>query len=256
MSIAEQVFIFFFGAVIGSFLNAVIWRLRTRESFIVGRSYCPQCRETLEAVDLVPIVSYLMLCGRCRHCRKAIGPQYLWVELAVAAAFLLAARVWPPVAAFGISHLLLAWYAIAILTVVFVYDLRYFLVLRSVTLPATVILALGNLWLGYRWSLLAIGMIVAGGFFWLQHTLSKGRWVGGGDMYIGLLMGAILGWPMVLVALLLAYVSGAAVGLVLLAAKRKQLKSQLPFGPFLAAATLVTLLYGQPLVDWYLGLLL
>jgi len=257
MSLAEQIFIFCFGAVIGSFLNAVIWRLRTRESFLVGRSYCPKCRETLEVLDLVPILSYLVLGGRCRHCRKAIGSQYLWIELFVATAFLLAARVWQPgIAVGGLPRLLLAWYAIAILTIVFVYDLRYFLVLRSVTVPAAVIFAFANLLLGFHWSFVLAGMIVAGGFFWLQYKLSKGQWVGGGDMYVGFLMGAILGWPMVLVALLMAYVSGAIVGLALLAAKRKHLKSQLPFGPFLAAATLVVMLYGQRIIDWYLGILI
>ncbi len=255
-----QAFIFGFGAVIGSFLNAVLWRLRTKESFIFGRSYCPHCRHELAAVDLVPIVSYILLGGRCRYCRKTISPSYLLIEVAVGTLFLLSAL---NLIGMGgeldgrlLSRLLLDWYLIAVFVLVFVYDLRYMLILPSVVLPAAALVFIGNLALGYSWSSLVLGLALTAGFFYLQLVLSRGRWIGGGDVYLGLLMGAALGWSSSLLALFLAYVSGAVVGLGMIAAKRLNLKSQVPFGTFLSAAAIVSLLYGDRILSWYLGLAL
>lgn len=258
MSIVGQVFIFAFGAMIGSFLNAVLWRLRSKESFIVGRSYCPECRHVLSSADLVPIVSYLLLGGKCRYCRKPICPSYLLVEVAAGTLFLLAAlQVTSEQVILGtawLPQLLLFWYFIAVLILVFVYDLRYMLILPSVTLPAAAVAFVGNLALGRSWWSLLLGGAVGAGFFYLQLVLSRGEWIGGGDVYLGLLLGMILGWPLVLVALFLAYVSGAAVGLVLLASKKKTIKSQLAFGTFLSAATVMSMLYGNRILLWYLGI--
>lgn len=257
MSAVSQVFVFVFGAVIGSFLNAVAWRLRTRESFIRGRSYCPWCRHELSVADLVPIVSYIFLCGRCRYCRKTISPHYPAVEAVTGLLFLLAAL---RVAGAGdlpaalLPQLLLSWYLLAVLVLVFVYDLKYMLVLRTLTLTAAVIAFLGSFALGGGWLSPLVGAAVGGGFFWLQHAVSRGRWVGGGDLYLGILVGAMVGWPLVLLALFLAYVSGAIVGVGLIAFRRKTLKSQVPFGTFLAVAAAVTLLYGNRILFWYLSL--
>jgi prepilin signal peptidase PulO-like enzyme (type II secretory pathway) len=129
------------------------------------------------------------------------------------------------------------------------------LILRKVTLPATVVAVAANLALGVPLVSLAIGMLIGWGFFMAQILLSKGKWVGGGDAWLGLLMGAILGWPMVVVALFLAYISGALVGSVLLLLRRARMQSQLPFGTFLSAATIVALLVGDRILNWYLTLL-
>ena len=257
MSTIVQVFVFGFGTIIGSFLNAVIWRLRTKESFIVGRSYCPHCRHELAAADLVPMFSYLLLGGRCRYCRKPISPSYIAVETAVGALFLLAGLRWiggPAASVAALPQVLLAWYLIAVMVVVFVFDLRYMMILPSVVLPAAAVAFAANLALGRSPLSLLLGVLIAAGFFYLQLTLSRGRWIGGGDVYLGVLLGAMLGWQLVLVALFLAYVSGAIAGIGLLAAKKKTMQSQLPFGTFLSAAAIVALLYGDKLILWYLGL--
>jgi prepilin signal peptidase PulO-like enzyme (type II secretory pathway) len=258
MDAVLQAFIFAFGAVIGSFVNAVLWRLRTGESFVTGRSYCPHCRHALSALDLIPALSYLLLKGKCRYCRKGIHPQYLIVELVMGVLFLLAARG----QGFGFGgplpfmRVLFAWAVIAVMVIVFVYDLRYMLILRKVTLPSTVLAVLAGLALGKGvWGLVA-AMAVGAGFFYAQFLLSKGRWIGGGDIDLGLLMGAILGWPGIVVALMIAYVSGAFFGLALLATGRKTWQSQIPFGTFLSAATVVTLLWGDGIVRWYFGMLI
>ncbi|MFH1046669.1 MAG: prepilin peptidase [Patescibacteria group bacterium] len=260
MTIHLQVFIFVFGTIIGSFLNAVIWRLRTRESFMSGRSYCPHCRHVLAPVDLMPIVSFLLLRGRCRYCSVKISCSYVIVEMTVGLLFLLAALSLIgtgtlDIPVMSLARLLLVWYLIAIFAIVFVFDLKYMLILRSVTFPAAIIALAGNIALGMDfWRPLA-GMAVCAGFFHLQYVLSRGKWIGGGDVQLGLLMGAALGFPGVLVAMLLAYVSGALVGVGLLAGKKKGWKSELPFGTFLAAASVLVLLYGDSIVRWYFSLI-
>lgn len=255
-------FVFTFGAVIGSFLNAVLWRLRTGESVAKGRSYCPCCHHQLAARDLVPVFSYVMLGGKCRYCRKGIHPSYVIVELAVAVLFTVAAAVTLRGGLFGadlftgmqVARLLERWYAVAVLTVIFVFDLRYMLIPRSVTLPATLLLAAAELALGASpWSVLG-GAAAGGGFFLLQHVVSGGKWIGGGDIHLGALMGVLLGWPLVLVALFLAYVSGAVVGVAMLARKRVGWNGQIPFGTFLSAAAVVTMLWGERILHWYLRL--
>lgn len=251
-------FILVFGAVIGSFLNAVLWRLHAGESIVSGRSLCPSCRHSLHAKDLVPILSWLFLGGRCRYCRAGIGASYLAIEATVGLLFWLAAARdlgTGLVAPRDIARLLLDWYLIATLVVVFVYDLRHMLILRAVTAPATLIAGVGSLALGMPLTSLFGGMIVGGGFFYLQYTLSKGRWVGGGDIFLGILMGAMLGWSHTLAAIMLAYIAGALYASVLLLRGRKTMQSEIPFGTFLSAAAGAMLLYGDAILGWYLGML-
>ena len=255
-----QAFVFAFGAVIGSFLNCVIWRLRTKESFLRGRSYCPKCRHVLAAADLVPLLSFLLLRGKCRYCSLRIDPSYFLIESATGLLFLLVALVSFPAGAASIgmtamAELLLGWFLVAVLVIVFVFDLRYMLIPRSLTLPAAALAFAANIALGDDILMAAIGIAVGGGFFWLQRVLSQGKWIGGGDVYLGLLMGAALGFPLVLVALFFAYVIGAVFGVSMMAVRRKSMKSEIPFGTFLSAATIFTMLYGQTVLDWYLGML-
>ena len=253
-------FVFTFGAIIGSFTNAVLWRLRTGETVLHGRSYCPSCKHTLGPADLIPLLSYLALGGKCRHCEAEIGAHYLWVELGmgvlyVAATFAVMREYGPAFGGIGLAALLLHWYFMTMFVIIFVYDWRYMLILRKVTLPATIIAVIANLALAVPPTSIAIGMLVGWGFFAAQYAVSKGRWVGGGDPWLGLLMGAVLGWPLVALALFMAYIGGALVGSVLLLTRRAHMQSQLAFGTFLSVAAVVTLLYGDRILVWYLTLL-
>lgn len=250
---------FLFGTVIGSFLNAVLWRLRTGEGFVRGRSYCPCCRHQLAPQDLIPVMSYLLLRGKCRYCKAGIHPSYLLIELSTGTLFaLFAAQAFAggPLDGTGLAWLLLRWYFVAVLTIVFVYDLKYMLIPRNVTAWASVVATLAGIALGQRPFALAAGFLVGAGIFYLQYVASKGRWIGGGDIHLGGLMGLMLSWPLVLVALFIAYVSGACVGGALLLSKRTSWKGQIPFGTFLSAATVVTLLWGDKILAWYLRLAL
>jgi len=250
---------FVVGAFIGSFLNALLWRLHTGESILVGRSYCPKCGHVLGALDLVPIFSFLALRGRCRHCKDVIHPSYMAVELVAGALFAaFAAKAFaasPVIGPEDVARLLLSWFAASGFIVVFVYDLRYMLIPRSVTAVVTVIGFAGGVMLGQDPFLLLLAVIVGAGVFYAQYVVSRGKWIGGGDMHVGAMMGAVLGWPLIGLALFLSYVVGAFYGIALIASKQKGWKSEIPFGTFLSASAVFCMLYGESALAWYLGLL-
>lgn len=241
---------FILGAAIGSFLNVIIVRLHRQENFTVGRSHCPKCRATIAWYDNVPLVSYLLLAGRCRNCRKPISVQYPLVELATALL-----SVWCYVQ-FGLSlQLLFSLVFVFILEVIFVYDLQHQLIPDSVTIPGIIFAFVANIFLGMPLWSLAVGALIGGGFFAVQYALSGGKWIGDGDIRLGVLMGCMLGWQHVLAALFLAYLVGAAVGVALITLKRARMDQAVPFGPFLAGATIVILLHGRAFINWYLNAL-
>jgi len=218
----------------------------------MGRSYCPKCQKQIAWYDNVPIFSYIFLLGRCRHCRQRISIQYPLVELVAGCLFLFSFLV------HGDSLLMVArdCFIISVMIIVFIYDLRWFLILDKVTLPASLLVFLFNLYLGMSWQNLLISGIIGGSFFLLQFLVSKGKWIGGGDVRLGLLMGLALGWPGILVALLMAYIIGSIVGVFLLLLKKKKWNSEVPLGIFLSAATVATLFFGDYIINWYLSLLI
>lgn len=256
------VFIFILGLIIGSFLNVVILRLHEKKKFAWSRSRCPYCKHDLKFSDLIPVLSFMFLSGKCRHCEKKISWQYPIVELVTGLLFVLATYNVVGYLGFEIllynSTVLLSWLRdlifISFLIVIFVYDLRWYLILDKVTIPAMVVAVVINLWLGFAWETLLIGMLIGLGFFALQFAVSKGKWIGGGDLRLGALMGLMLGTRGVIVALFFSYIIGAIFSLYLIATGKKGLKSQVPFGTFLAIGTLIALLWGDQVVNWYLGL--
>ncbi|MBI4435602.1 prepilin peptidase [Candidatus Uhrbacteria bacterium] len=244
--------VFVAGACVGSFLNVVIFRTNEGGSVARGRSRCRACKGLIGVGDLVPVVSYLLLRGRCRSCKSVISWQYPAVEIATAVLFVVAYRLGG-----GELVVLRNWVFVSYLVLIFVYDLRYMLIIDQFTIPAMIFAIILNLWLGVMpaWSVLAGGAVLSG-FFWIQFALSKGTWVGGGDIRMGALMGFMLGLQHGLVALFIAYVLGAVVGLAMMASGKATRKTAVPFGSFLAVGTVVVLFVGRPLIDWYLGLFL
>lgn len=246
----DSTLIFIFGLMVGSFLNVVIARLATGESFLITRSHCPHCHQTIAWYDNIPVISFLALRQRCRHCQKPISWQYPLVELATGLIFAGLFRQF----GWTLDFVALAIFS-CFLIIIFVYDWKHGLILDAVTLPAMAVALIFNLIRGFSWWDLLLGAAIGGGFFLAQFLLSRGRWIGGGDIRLGALMGLMLGWQMLLVADLLAYLAGAGVAIVLLASARKKLGSPIAFGTFLSGATLVTFFYGQPLLAWYLNLI-
>lgn len=241
------IFFFLVGASIGSFLNVVIYRLPRKKPFFAfgERSYCPYCKKTLKVADLVPIFSFLFLRGKCRHCKKHISWQYIIIESIVGLIF--AASFW----AFGAS--LEFVYAIVLFSFavpIIVIDARHKVIPDALSIPLIVVTAVIG-FLTLSWQSVLIGGALGGTFFFLQWFLSKGRWVGSGDIRIGFVMGLLLGWEMFLASIVVSYLLGTVVSLVLLATRKKKLSSTVAFGPFLLIGMLIIYFWGQPLIDWY-----
>ncbi|MFC1721991.1 prepilin peptidase [Patescibacteria group bacterium] len=256
------IFLFLIGLGIGSFLNALIYRLHTGESILKGRSKCPDCQHELKWIDLIPIVSFILLKARCRYCRKPISWQYPVVEMMTGILFMLAGWVqmqswifWG-VTFSGVMYLVFILFIIAVLILIFVYDLRHLLILDKVVFPVLVISFIAVLFLPQiplGWALLSSG--ITGGFFLFLVLLSKEKWMGWGDVKLGFLIGLVIPWPQTLLLLLIAFVGGSIISLILVALKVKGMKDAVPFGTFLTAAAIVMLIWGQPVIDWYMGLL-
>ncbi|MDP2910421.1 MAG: prepilin peptidase [bacterium] len=264
-----NLFVFLFGLAIGSFLNCVIYRLEKKQSFLKGRSYCPHCRHILSWQDLIPVFSFLILRGKCRYCQKKISWQYPLAELATGILFILIFNflIFNFVNNFLIFKFLF-WILIScFLIIIFVYDLKHYIIPDKVIYPAILLTLgfricdfIGNWELGIG-NLGAIsnyfGAALGGAMFFLMIVLiSRGKWMGVGDIKLAFLIGLLLGWPNTLLALFLAFLIGAIIGLGLIILKKKTIKSELPFGPFLILGIYIALFFGEKMINWYLSLFL
>ncbi|PIP24518.1 MAG: prepilin peptidase [Candidatus Nealsonbacteria bacterium CG23_combo_of_CG06-09_8_20_14_all_37_18] len=273
--------IFLFGLIIGSFLNCVIYRLALPNfslknlGGLKGRSFCPLCKHELAWQDLIPVFSFIFLRGKCRYCREKISLQYPLVELAAGIIFLLVFLPWCN--EFTPVNLLSLWYFWIIscfLIVIFVYDLKHYIIPDKIIYPAIIIAGIFNLQFliseegsapfftfapingssVFNYSILAAILVAA--FFLAIVLISRGKWMGIGDIKLAFLMGLFLGWPNILVALFSAFFIGAIIGVGLVLSGKKTLKSEVPFGPFLVTGTFIALFWGQEIIDRYLNLFL
>lgn len=251
--------LFIFGLCFGSFINALVWRIHTKKPIANDRSECPNCHHKLAATDLIPVASWLILRGKCRYCKKPISLQYPLVELATAALFLLSYWNWPGGVA-ETSYLQFAIWLVVLVVVIAlaVYDLKWMLLPNKLMTPLLIIGLVFMATAAYMskdWRLL-IDCLIAGfaasGFFLALFAISSGKWMGGGDVKLVFVIGIILGVSKTLVALLIAFNSAALLSIVLILGKKLGRKSLLPFGPFLIAGLIVSQLYGQAIIDWYL----
>lgn len=231
-------FVILIGLGVGSFINVLASRTVAGKSILLPRSFCDACAKPLWRRDLMPVISFLLLRARCRLCKTKISWQYPLIEGVTALLFLVAAIVTQ-----NPSELALIWLAITVLLTLFITDLRAMVLPDFITIPAIVLFTILNLILfGRPPLLLLIALAVGGGFFLVQYALSRGKWVGSGDIRFGVLMGAILGnWYLVAQALVLSYIIGALVSIPLLLTKKKQWASEVPLGTFLAIGTLLIL---------------
>lgn len=242
--------VFITGLSIGSFINCLVWRQNNNMKMTM-RSQCGSCGRRLSWWENIPLLSFIILGGRCRSCKKKIPSFYLLVELLTGVLFLYA--YWMSISHFSGSwlHLVRDLFMLSILLIIVVSDVLY-----QVIWPETVwIGAVGgfifNLLGGFSVASMGWGLLFGGGFFLLQYLLSKGKWIGGGDVRLGVMIGIWLGWPVTLLAMASAYLFGAIVGITLLIAGKRTWSSQIPFGPFLALATLWAMNYGQAVLNWF-----
>lgn len=241
-----------FGLSLGSFGSMLLSRIGTGESF-QGRSHCPHCREMLHWYDLIPIMSFLMLGAKCRYCKKNISWKYPFIEAITALCSVLIVTSLPPM---PISSLLALCIAVYVLLLIAFYDFETRNipdVFIAIAFPAALLFQVFQAEIGISTSLrdAFLGAAVPFAFFGGLWTVSKGEWIGSGDILLGVTIGLFLGFTLTLLALFLAYIGGACVALVLLLSGRAQRKTRLAFGPFLAGGALLALFFGDKLLFWY-----
>jgi leader peptidase (prepilin peptidase)/N-methyltransferase len=244
-----------FGALIGSFLNVCIYRLPRRESIAWPGSHCPKCSHPIAWYDNIPILSYLALAGRCRHCTVPISFRYPLVEILNAAGYV--SLLW----FFGRSWVAVAYGLLySALLVVAGTDLSHKIIPNAVTFPGIVlglVCATTILPLGFLNSLL--GILIGGGILWLLAWVSPYLFgkegMGGGHIKLLAMIGAFLGWKPALMTIMVGSFLGSLVGVTLIAVQVIKREDYIPFGPFLVCGALVALFFGQFILDWYQGLL-
>lgn len=246
------IIVFLGGLLIGSFLNVCIYRIPRQESTVFPASHCTSCGASIKPYDLIPVVSFLLLKGKCRNCADSISIRYPLVELTTAALITLQAWKW------GLSLQLIFFTVMtSVLIVITMIDLDQQLIPDGLIL---IIAAAGVLYLLAvqvpRFGMMnlldnVIGFAVGGGVFFFISVVSKGG-MGGGDIKLMAVLGLWFGWEKLLFLMLCSFVGGAFISILLLILKRKGRKDAIPFGPFIALAAYFTSLYGAEIIQWYL----
>jgi len=267
------VLLVFFGVCLGSFVNALVWRTHKRQagakkdrglSILNGRSMCPHCRHELAVKDLIPVISWLALRGRCRYCKKPISIQYPIVEAALGLVFVASYVFWPVSLHGGQIVLLITWLAASVgLLALLLYDLKWMLLPNPILYPTLFVAVAGRLvyLIGYepdkahaaaQW---ISSVAIAAGIFSLLFYASRGRWIGFGDVRLGLITGTLLASPAKsFLMLFLASLLGLAAVMPSMIAGKRHLSGKIPYGPFLIAAAFICLLFSNGPIDWYKNL--
>ena len=240
--------VFCFGLAVGSFANVCIHRLPRKESVVFPGSHCPACSAAVRPLDNIPVISYIALGGKCRDCATRISPIYPVIETVTAVLLLVGFFK------FGPSFDFLVYAVVApALVIITAIDIEHQIIPDVITLPGIALgLVVGTYTIGYADSLL--GFFAGGGLFYLLAVLSNGG-MGGGDIKYIAAVGALLGWQKVLLVIFIGSLLGSVVGVFQITVQKKSRKSLIPFGPFLATGTLVTLFYGNSLIRLYLDYL-
>ena len=225
----------------------VVYRLNHGCSPLKGRSFCPECKKKIGMIDNIPLLSFILLKGRCRFCQKPISPYYPLTELVTGLAFLLSRYIFLDFA------LVYRLFIVVVFIILFFSDLRFGTLPDWISLPA--IILTGGLYFFGKFGqindpwLAALGALL---FFLLLVFITRGKGMGIGDLKLVFLIGLVLGFPKTVIALWLAFLTGALTGVILVLAKKKTLKQTVPFGPFLIASTIIADVWGERL--WYLYL--
>ncbi len=247
MNIIYPLFYTLLGLTLGSFFNVVIDRLPEGQSILAPASHCEACKRRLTPLEMIPILSYIFLRGRCRTCHEKISPRSLVVEIITGLLFLLTWLRFGP----GWETLLYSFYG-SLLIVIGGIDLEHQKILNILIYPAIgisiimiLVLHRGDLWMMFLGGLIGFGVLL------LIAIIAPGA-MGMGDVKLMLFLGFINGYPEIVITLFTAFVLGGLVSGILLALKKISKKDAIAFGPFLAAAGMFTLLYGTRVLEWYL----
>ena len=256
---------FLFGLIIGSFLNVVVFRLNVAES-LLGRSSCPHCKKQIRWYDNIPLLSFILLKMKCRDCGKKISWQYPLVELLTGISFALVGAYFFDV--FYLQSLIPVFYYLvlfSLLLVIFVYDFKYMeipMIVFWIAIGWSILFTLFSDWMNFVpefgiWNLSTfsglVGGIAAFLFFFILVSVSKEKWMGMGDAYLAFLAGFVVGFPDIFLVLVLAFFIGSVCSIILLAMKKKTMKSQVPFAPFLVSALMLSIILPKifPIFEYY-----
>ena len=255
--------LFMLGLVLGSFVNAAVWRLKNKKDLLMGRSECTHCHHQLAWYDLIPVASWLLLGGRCRYCNKKISPRYPLVELGLAAYFVASLAFWP----YGFSGTIellrfTIWIIAGVpLAILFLYDLKWLILPDKVTFPLiglgigmAILHGLQATSLSAFLTDLCGSLAILSGFYLALYLLSKGRWVGLGDVKLGAGLALLVcDWHLALIAFFLANFIGTLVSIPAIIFKKIQRNSHIPFGPFLILGFVIAGLFGQEIMTWFIA---
>ena len=241
-------FVFIFGLVFGSFYNVLIYRLPNHKSIVKPPSSCGNCHKQLKALDLIPVLSYVMLKGKCRYCNEKISIQYPLIELFTGLVFLFSYYK------FGLSLLFLKSIVLAsIVLVISMIDFKYYIIPDSISLFTFIVAIVFNVIIqDISLKSLISAFLLGGGFLFVIALIGP---MGGGDIKIMAGFALFLGLNKTVLALLLSFTFGGIIGIFLIVTKIKSRKDAIPFGPFLGMGTYMSFIYFQEIFNWYINLL-
>jgi len=249
----EIILIFVLGLIVGSFSNVCIYRIPRNESVIYPASHCPKCRTKIKPVDNIPLLSYILLKGRCRNCGSKISIQYPVVEFLTGLIYLIIYLIY----GLSIQSLVYIILSSALIIIAFI-DLQEQIIPDIISLPGIVVGLILSFIVPYiSFINSALGALVGGGIIliiaWVGSIIFKKEAMGGGDVKLTAMIGAFLGWRYTIISLFLGFFLGALTGIVLIMTKIKKREDDIPFGPFIALGSIITLLWGEKIISWYLG---
>ena len=247
----NYILIFILGLIVGSFCNVCIYRIPKNESIIYPASHCSKCRSKIKPVDNIPLLSFILLKGRCRNCKSKISIQYPMVEFLSGLIYLIIYLIY----GLSVQTLIYIILSSALIIIAFI-DLNEQIVPDVISLPGIVTGFIISFFVPYiSFINSALGVVVGGGIILIialvGSMIFKKEAMGGGDVKLAAMIGAFLGWRYTIISLFLGFFLGALVGIFLVLSKIKSKEDMVPFGPFIALGSLITLLWGEKIIAWY-----
>lgn len=248
LSVVFYVLLFIYGIVIGSFVNVLIYRLPKHEDFVKIRSHCMNCGYQLRWFDLIPIVSWVIYGGKCRKCGQKISAQYPLIEALNGILYVLVGLV------YGISiDTVLLCLASSILVAISVIDFRTMIIPPGLSIAIWVLGIIRMIFDLINFTTYLVGFAAVSGFLLILYMISKGRWIGGGDIKLMAATGLLIGWKLNILAFFLGCIYGSVIHIIRMKISGKG--HVLALGPYLAAGVMTAVLVGKEIIDWYFGML-
>jgi len=247
------ILIFLLGLIVGSFCNVCIYRIPRNESVIYPVSHCPKCRTTIKPFDNIPLLSYILLKGRCRNCGSKISIQYPVVEFLTGLIYLIIYLIY----GLNVQTLIYIILSSALIIIAFT-DLNEQIVPDVISLPGMGVGLILSFFVPYISFINSVlGVLVGGGIILIialvGSAIFKKEAMGGGDVKLAAMIGAFLGWRYIVISLFLGFFLGALAGILLILLKIKRREDVVPFGPFIVLGSFITLLWGDKIISWYIG---